>query len=59
LSDGATGLSTIPDFCLALRRVSMLVVLAIDGLPPTPVAIGRTMAEEAPVLPPATKKCDV
>ena len=47
LSDGAVGLSTIPDFCLAFRSVSMLVVLAMEGLPPTPVAIGLTMADEA------------
>ena len=55
LSDGAVGLSTIPDFCLALSRVSMLVVFAIEGRPLMAVAIGRTMAEDAFERPPKQK----
>ena len=45
MSEGAVGLSTTPDFCLALSRVSMLVVLAIDGR--DPVGMGRTIADVA------------
>jgi hypothetical protein len=33
---------------LAFSRVSMLVVFAMDGRPPTVMGVGRTMALEAP-----------